>query len=75
MGKRAGCFALFVFLVSRECCVALPRVPWVCLQLVVEVFLDHTHLFFLLFTYHRPIFISSVLRSLPFFSLFFCQIW
>ena len=25
MGKRAGCFAKFVFLVSRDCCVALPR--------------------------------------------------
>ena len=23
--ERTGCFALFVFLVSRECCVALPR--------------------------------------------------
>ena len=25
MGKRDGCFAWFVFLVSRDCCVALPR--------------------------------------------------
>ena len=27
MGKRerAGCFALYVFLVSRDCCVALPH--------------------------------------------------
>ena len=24
MGKRAGCFTLFVFLVSSDCCVALP---------------------------------------------------
>ena len=24
MGKRADCFALFVFLVSHDCCVALP---------------------------------------------------
>ena len=23
--ERAGCFALLVFLVSRDCCVALPR--------------------------------------------------
>ena len=23
--ERAGCFAQFVFLVSRDCCVALPR--------------------------------------------------
>ena len=25
IGKRAGCFAYFVFLVSSDCCVALPR--------------------------------------------------
>ena len=25
MGKRAGCFTLSVFLVSRDCCVALPH--------------------------------------------------
>ena len=25
MGKRDGCFAKFVFLVSRDSCVALPR--------------------------------------------------
>ena len=25
IGKRASCFALFVFLVSRDYCVALPR--------------------------------------------------
>ena len=23
--QRAGCFTLFVFLVSRDCCVALPH--------------------------------------------------
>ena len=23
--ERAGCFALYVFLVSRDCCVALPK--------------------------------------------------
>ena len=23
--ERAGCFSLFVFLVSRDCCVALPN--------------------------------------------------
>ena len=23
--ERAGCFTLFVFLVSRDCCVALPH--------------------------------------------------
>ena len=25
MGERAGCFAQFVFLVSRDSCVTLPR--------------------------------------------------
>ena len=25
MGKRGGCFALFVFLVSHDCCMALPQ--------------------------------------------------
>ena len=25
MGKRAGCFSYFVFLMSRDFCVALPR--------------------------------------------------
>ena len=25
MGKRADCSALFVFLLSRDCCVALPH--------------------------------------------------
>ena len=25
IGNRAGCFNLFVFLVSRDCCVALPH--------------------------------------------------
>ena len=25
LGKRAGCFVLFVFLVSRDCCVTLPH--------------------------------------------------
>ena len=32
--ERAGCFALFVFLMSRDCCVALPHdatgLPAVC---------------------------------------------
>ena len=44
MGKRAGCFALFVFLVPRDCCVALPHDATVCLQFVIVVFPDHTHL-------------------------------
>ena len=25
IGKRDGCFALFIFLVPRDCCVVLPR--------------------------------------------------
>ena len=25
IGKRAACFAYFIFLMSRDCCVALPR--------------------------------------------------
>ena len=43
--ERAGCFALFVFLMSHDCCVALPQMPWVCLQFVIVVFPDHTHYF------------------------------
>ena len=31
---------------SRDCCVALPAVPWVCLQFKILVFPDHTHLLF-----------------------------
>ena len=51
MGKRerAGCFAWFVLLVSRECCVTLPRgavgLSAVC---VIVVFPDHARLLFLL---------------------------
>ena len=45
--ERAGCFASFVFLVSHDCCMILPPIPWVCLQLVVVVFPDHTNLLFL----------------------------
>ena len=45
---RAGYFAYFVFLVSRDCCLALPLcLPWVCLRLVIVAFADHTHLLFL----------------------------
>ena len=44
--ERAGCFALFVFLVSHDCCVALSQVPRVCLQFVIVIFPDHTHLLF-----------------------------
>ena len=45
--ERAGCFAKFVFLMSRDCCVALLAVPWVSLQFVIVAFPDHTHLLFL----------------------------
>ena len=45
--ERAGYFALFVFLVSRDCCVALLHDTMVCLQFVIVVFPDHTHLLFL----------------------------
>ena len=42
--RAAGCFALFVFLVSRDCCVALPHDATPGLSAVcVVVFLDHTY--------------------------------
>ena len=48
MEEIADCFALFVFLVSRDCCVALPHATTdlsaIC-DLIV-VFPDHTHLIF-----------------------------
>ena len=47
--ERAGCFALFVFLVSLDCCVSLPYNATVCLQSVVVVFPDQVHLLFALF--------------------------
>ena len=43
MGKRE-LVALLVFLVSRDCCVALSHDAMVCLQFVI--FSDHTHYFF-----------------------------
>ena len=46
--KNAGCFTLFVFLVSRGCCMALPHdAKGFFLQFVIVVFPDHTHLEFL----------------------------
>ena len=39
MNLGAGCFVLFVFLASRDCCVALPRGAMVCPQFVIVVFL------------------------------------
>ena len=35
---------------SRDCCMALLEVPWVCLQFVIAVFPDHTRLLFCQFT-------------------------
>ena len=44
--ERAGCFALFVFLVSRDCCVALPH-DATGLSAVCDCGIsDHTHLLF-----------------------------
>ena len=49
--ERVDCFALFVFLVSHDCCVALPHdptgLPAVC-DCGISVFPDHTHLLFLI---------------------------
>ena len=42
--ERAGCFALFVFLVSRDYFVALPHDATGFLQFVIGVFPDHIHL-------------------------------
>ena len=49
--ERAGRFALFVFKVSRDCCVALPRGTLGFLRFVIVVFPDHIHLLF----WHRCI--------------------
>ena len=45
--ERAGCFILFVFLMSRYCFVAVPQDATGCLQFVMVLFLDHTHLLLL----------------------------
>ena len=47
MGKRAGCFAWFVYLVSGNCCVPLPRGAMGLSAVVIVIFPDHTHLLFL----------------------------
>ena len=47
--ERASCFALFVFLVSRDCCV-----PRVCLQFVIVAFLSTLTYFFIILTYYIP---------------------
>ena len=47
VGKSVGCSACFsFFLMSRDCCVAL-TMPGICLQFVIVVFSEHTHLLFL----------------------------
>ena len=45
--REAGCFALFVFLVPRACCVALYHDAMGCLQFVLVIFPGHSHLLFL----------------------------
>ena len=47
IGKRAGCFAFFVFLVSHDCVWLFLMVPLVCLRFVIVVFPNYTHLLFL----------------------------
>ena len=47
MGKRE-LIALFVFLVFRDCCVALPHDTTGLSAFVIVVFPDHTHFFVLL---------------------------
>ena len=44
--ERAGCFTLFVFLVSRICCVALPHDATGLSAAVIVAFPDHTLLLF-----------------------------
>ena len=41
--ENAGCFAYFVFLVSGDCCVALPRGVIGLSRFMSVVFPDHTH--------------------------------
>ena len=42
MGKRAGCLLSLLIVVWL-----FLAIPWVCLQFVIVVFPDHTHLLFL----------------------------
>ena len=46
--KKAGFLTLFVFLVSRDCCVTwlFLTMAQACLQSVIVIFPDHTHLLF-----------------------------
>ena len=43
--ERTDCFAWFVLLMSRDCCLTHPRGATNCLQFVIVVFPDHTHYF------------------------------
>ena len=45
--ERVCCFAMFVFPVSGDCCVALPHDVRVYVQFVIVVFPDHTHFLFI----------------------------
>ena len=63
---------------SRDCCVALPRGAWVCLQVVIVVFPGHTYYFF---DYHlspkwRQMAIENIFdpRSSSVKSVFDCRI-
>ena len=43
--ERAGCFALFVFMVSRDCCVALPQCAMGLYAVCDCIISDHTQFF------------------------------
>ena len=47
--ERAGCFARLSFWCLRIVVWLFLTMPWVCLQFVIVVFPDHTHLQFLTF--------------------------
>ena len=58
MGKRAGCFAKFVFLVSRDCYVWLfLAVPLVSLQFVIVFFLS-------ILTYNYKIMVKNIVDAI-----------
>ena len=48
--EKAGCFAIIIIyrcIVNISVLRLFLTVPWVCLQFVIVVFPDHTHLLFL----------------------------
>ena len=53
MGKRADCFALFVFLLLMIVVWLFLKVSMVYLQFVIVLFCDHTHLLFFYIIYER----------------------